>query len=656
MENEYQCPNCKEIIKGYETIFSSGTAGHILKKFICVHCGFDIYPHFKEIKKQKQSKIVRILFTSIALFFISLYIVSVSAPSSLANFMCLIFLLSIIVGGVSFVACVMNNSFSSKAEELNNTHTEIAQINKQNEAKDKLNKILDELIENEGLLFNKLFNSSKSALDKIGLSGNEDIINQRIKENKKADAECLMDATVSEVKKLLWEDSDVDLSVIDKDIAETYKNLPVSLEYLLSTYDSNYITSYSKAEIREDIQDELETINNFYSLQLQETKELLQIGIDNLSDYDFDWDLKRLENLKYYPSCQIDYSLNNFEQNYKSKDKEAIEAYISRILSNSIYPNYIKKEFELEYNPENNILVLNYSLPNIDEIPNTKEISFISAKNSFKELTLKTKELNELYDDVLYQIALRTNYEVFKSDSANHLESVVFNGWIEYTDKTDGKEKTACIMSIKANKEEFLEINLSNVEPKQCFKKFRGIGHSGLYNIIPVPPILKLNKSDRRFVEGYDVMYRIEDGDNLATMDWQDFENLIREVFEKEFCQNGCEVKLTQQSRDGGVDAVLYDNNPITGGKIIIQAKCYNNVVGLSAVRDLYGAMTDIRAMKAILITTSYYGSDSYEFVKDKPITLLDGNDLLNLLAKHGYKARINLKEAKELQKQQGGI
>ena len=47
----------------------------------------------------------------------------------------------------------------------------------------------------------------------------------------------------------------------------------------------------------------------------------------------------------------------------------------------------------------------------------------------------------------------------------------------------------------------------------------------------------------------------------LPLMDWLDFENLIREVFEKEFSKGGGEVKITQASRDGGVDAVAF--NPI---------------------------------------------------------------------------------------------
>ncbi len=115
---------------------------------------------------------------------------------------------------------------------------------------------------------------------------------------------------------------------------------------------------------------------------------------------------------------------------------------------------------------------------------------------------------------------------------------------------------------------------------------------------------------------------------------------------------NGGEVKITQASRDGGVDAIAFDPDPIRGGKIIIQAKRYTNVVGVSAVRDLYGTVMNEGATKGILVTTSNYGNDAYEFAKGKPLTLMNGANLLFLLEKHGHKARIDLKEAKELNNQ----
>ena len=105
--------------------------------------------------------------------------------------------------------------------------------------------------------------------------------------------------------------------------------------------------------------------------------------------------------------------------------------------------------------------------------------------------------------------------------------------------------------------------------------------------------------------------------------------------------------KVTQASRDQGVDAVAFDPDPIRGGKFVIQAKRYTKVVPVSAVRDLYGTMLNEGAVKGILVTTAHYGPDSREFAKDKPITLIDGSNLVYLLEQYGYHVRLDVEAAR---------
>ena len=162
--------------------------------------------------------------------------------------------------------------------------------------------------------------------------------------------------------------------------------------------------------------------------------------------------------------------------------------------------------------------------------------------------------------------------------------------------------------------------------------------------------MIRLDTNDKRFVDGKEVLARMASGENLASMDWEDFEHLCRQLFERAFAASGAEVKITQASRDQGVDAIIFDPDPLRGGKIVIQAKRYTNIVDVSSVRDLYGTVHNEGAIKGILVTTSHYGPDSYSFAKDKPLTLLDGPQLLGLLEQHGYKFRIDLAEAKRLQ------
>ena len=334
---------------------------------------------------------------------------------------------------------------------------------------------------------------------------------------------------------------------------------------------------------------------------------------------------------------------------YFANDVDVLETYFEDVLMKSEYPDLFPSEHRLEFKSSTKKLVLDFELPNQSALPCVKDVKYVASRKEFQDSLVSEAWLKKTYDDVLYQISLRTIYELFASDEANALSSVVFNGWVRSVDKSTGSDFHACVMSLEADKEEFLAINLEQVDPKACFKKMKGVSASKLIELSPVKPVMTLNREDARFVEGYGVAEFIDDKTNLAAMDWLDFENLIREVFEKEFSKGGGAVRITQASRDGGVDAVAFDPDPIRGGKIVIQAKRYTNTVGVSAVRDLFGTVHNEGANKGILVTTSDFGPDAYAFAKDKPLTLLSGAELLYLLGQHGHSAKIDLGEARML-------
>ena len=337
------------------------------------------------------------------------------------------------------------------------------------------------------------------------------------------------------------------------------------------------------------------------------------------------------------------------QEAYPNWTKESVIYFSEVVLGKSVYPECFPKSFIVDYNPVNKILIVEYSLPAPEDLPTLIEYKYINSRREYKEVHLTQNKINSIYDSVVYKVTLRSIYELFISDQINALDSMVFNGWVSSFDKTTGKKVNSCIVSIQVTKQEFLEIDLNHVDPKACFKSLKGIGSSKLSGIVAIQPIVQVSMFDKRFISSINVAENIQEGDNLAVMDWQDFEHLLREIFAKEFSTVGGEVKVTQASRDGGVDAIAFDPDPIRGGKIVIQAKRYTNTVGVAAVRDLYGTVVNEGATKGILVTTSDYGPDAYEFAKNKPITLMNGANLLYLLEKHGHKARIDLAEAKKI-------
>jgi restriction system protein len=341
--------------------------------------------------------------------------------------------------------------------------------------------------------------------------------------------------------------------------------------------------------------------------------------------------------------------IDEFKKSYSERVPAALIRYWTEVLSKSEYPDSFPRDQVVSFDPVNGMLVIDYELPPQKAITNKKQVKYVTNRQEFQDVPISDTEFKRLYDEVLYQICLRTLYELFCSDDIDVIKNIVFNGWVHAIDKATGANTHPCIMTVQANNAEFPALNLNQVDLKACFRSLKGISGSKLIDLSPVRPVLSLNREDPRFVGSYNVAESLNDKTNLAAMDWLDFENLIRELFEKEFSKNGGEVKITQASRDGGVDAIAFDPDPIRGGKIVIQAKRYTNTVGVAAVRDLFGTVHNEGATKGILVTTSDYGPDAYEFANGKPLTLLAGSELLYLLSKHGYQAKIDLKEAKKM-------
>lgn len=254
-----------------------------------------------------------------------------------------------------------------------------------------------------------------------------------------------------------------------------------------------------------------------------------------------------------------------------ARDPDAVCEHANLVLGNSKYPDWHKADYVVEYNTQSGMMVVDYRLPSPDEIPTLERVSYIKSRDERVEKHISDAKKARLFDSICYQIALRTIHELFEADDANALEAITFNGWVEAVNPATGIVERGCILSVQALKAEFMAFDLSRVDPNACFKALKGVAASSLSGLAPVRPILKLETNDKRFVESHDVASGLDDSVNLASMPWEDFEHLVRQLFSQVFSSPGAEVHVTQASRDGGVDAIALDPDPIKDGKVVIQ-------------------------------------------------------------------------------------
>jgi restriction system protein len=319
-------------------------------------------------------------------------------------------------------------------------------------------------------------------------------------------------------------------------------------------------------------------------------------------------------------------------------DPEALREYFALVLNASQYPEGFPRRYRVAYIAESCQLVVELELPRSDIVPAEKAFGYVKARDEITSTMAPVKERKSQYASVLAQLVLRTVHELFEADRYNRVEMVVVNGMVDVLDPRTGQPIYPCLITLLTTREMFDELDLANVDPHACLRHLNAGVSESPSELAAVRPVLEFDMVDPRFVDGSDVLGGLDQRPNLLELSPREFESLITNLFEK----MGLEARETQPSRDGGVDCVAWDTRPVFGGKVVIQAKLYTKLVGVSAVRDLFGTMQNERANKGILVTTSWYGKASYEFASGKPLELLNGTNLKYLLKEYaGLDVRI---------------
>jgi restriction system protein len=332
--------------------------------------------------------------------------------------------------------------------------------------------------------------------------------------------------------------------------------------------------------------------------------------------------------------------IDRFEADYAQGDRAAVSRYYAIVFDHDLLPLGFPTTTKVAYIHESKQLVVERELPTIEVIPAMSSFRYIKGRDSIESSARPVSQRNAVYASLVAQMALRTMYGAFAADSRQLLESVVVNCFVNTIDAATGHPISPYLLTVRAAGDTLREFDLARVDPIACLKTLRAQVSRSPAELLPVRPLVDFNMVDKRFVETTDVLSGLDQRPNLMELTPGEFENLITNLFTK----MGLETKLTQASRDGGVDCVAWDMRPVVGGKVIVQAKRYKNTVGVSAVRDLYGTVMNEGAAKGILVTTSGYGKSSFEFAEHKPLELVSGSNLLFLLEEHtGVKARIEV-------------
>jgi restriction system protein len=350
---------------------------------------------------------------------------------------------------------------------------------------------------------------------------------------------------------------------------ENGREIDVRTDYMTKVYAPEVKQAQLLRQAATALQDEIKQKLK----EAEEEQELMDLFVANQR--------LKLKELKQSVSAQFQASKKKFEEeanrqlepirrtykNYLLDTKQGVEEHFSlglRTLPLPLPPRYPWRVF---YDPVERLAQVNQRVPFLSDIV---------VKRSDRNRAPAKRDVDNFLRRLIPAISLQIATNVAANDRHNHVNTVAVNCWSRYFERSTGKAKDAFVSSLEVDKKTIVEMNIAKADPLDAFRGLRGAFVYSTEEIIPIEPQIRLDKDDKRFVAGREVLEGMAQGQNLATMDWQDFEHLIRELLAKEYGKEGSDVRITRASRDRGVDAVVFDPDPLHGGKYVVQAKRYN--------------------------------------------------------------------------------
>lgn len=245
-------------------------------------------------------------------------------------------------------------------------------------------------------------------------------------------------------------------------------------------------------------------------------------------------------------------------------------------------------------------------------IEEEKQVTFVLARAvAWEAIQKKTIEY--------YSEKWKNEYEIYMEKSYEELFYNQNNQNIDEIEKEYIKEVILCDeININDSQEMLMYFFLSKKEKpdlilydlfKKIYKNIREISQEIETSVIKK----KLKTKQRRKVSNYSI-------NDVDLMNGTEFEEFISLLFRK----MGYSTEVTKQSGDQGIDIIVERNRMRIG----IQAKCYSNTAGNSAVQEVVAGKSFYNCDKVVVITNNYFTPAAMELAQSNDV-ILWGRDIL---------------------------
>ncbi len=306
---------------------------------------------------------------------------------------------------------------------------------------------------------------------------------------------------------------------------------------------------------------------------------------------------------------------------YEAGEPAAVVDYSAMVLARSDYPDSYPRDAELEYHAEARTLVVDFTLPPIDCVPDVIEVTFDRAAMDYVVHRMSDVERAQLHRSLLQQVTLRTIHELFEADTANALDTIVLNGWLRSSPVAGPLD---CVLSVRAAKAAFAALRLDRDPPERCLQSLESVGAELPSVTKPVEPIVPGSRRRDAPTAPAPPAASVYGGDDLAHMAPLEFERLVRLVLERDVQAHDEKVLVARMEHERQIRAMVVDAKTRRIVRLVAHAHACSEALPESTVAELQAAMESERASLGLLMSTGPVGDNVRELAASAGIRVID--------------------------------
>jgi len=163
---------------------------------------------------------------------------------------------------------------------------------------------------------------------------------------------------------------------------------------------------------------------------------------------------------------------------------DAVQEYVSIVLSNSVYPEHFAVTHEFHFEPSSAELTLRALVPNPDSIPEIKTYKYSKSTDEITATSLSPKACRDRYAGAVHQVALRSIHEVFEADRRGIIKTIRLEVGTQAIHPATGCLTYVPFVVVAAERGTFLEFNLAAVIPELTLERLGAAVSKNPYGLV----------------------------------------------------------------------------------------------------------------------------------------------------------------------------